>query len=284
MKQKEKDAVLIELRRKEYTYREIQEITGRDQHNIRKRCIQLGIAYDPSEDHSGRKPEEQFSEELKALNLGIEYVSGYENNKSTVTVRCIECGHIFTWNVSNLRHKYTYAKCDMCAVARMEEKEKERKQKAQRELLKKERNRMSKYLIKREETATCKWCGATFARVKGFGNVQRIYCSQQCLDEMKEDNRKKHRKDERLKKCGRRQWNISVKRLYARDKGICWLCGKPTDMNDFRKDEHGNVICGESYPSIDHVVPVSRGGDHTWDNIRLAHRGCNSKRGAPSIA
>jgi 5-methylcytosine-specific restriction endonuclease McrA len=31
----------------------------------------------------------------------------------------------------------------------------------------------------------------------------------------------------------------------------------------------------DEYGSIDHVLPVSKGGTHTWNNVRLAHRGCN---------
>ena len=40
--------------------------------------------------------------------------------------------------------------------------------------------------------------------------------------------------------------------------------------------EEGYFIAGNSYPSIDHIIPVSRGGTHTWDNVQLAHRYCNS--------
>lgn len=283
----DKDAVLIDLRNKGLTYTKIAKITGRDRSDIGKRCRQLGIAYNPIENHSGRKQEEQFAEELKSKDIGIVYVSGYINNNSNVIVHKTTCGHEFEWNASNLRkHDYINGvQCPVCVEIRKEQEQKEREiSKDKRTVEIKGKSRIDKYLRRREETGKCEWCGALFRRAKGFGNVQRIYCSEICFNDMKKEQKKKYRKDERLKKCGRRQWNISLKRLYARDKGICWLCGKPTDMNDFRKDVHGNVICGESYPSIDHVVPVSRGGDHTWDNIRLAHRGCNSKRGAPSVA
>lgn len=32
--------------------------------------------------------------------------------------------------------------------------------------------------------------------------------------------------------------------------------------------------------SLDHVIPLSKGGSHTYDNVVLAHRRCNSRRGA----
>ncbi len=31
--------------------------------------------------------------------------------------------------------------------------------------------------------------------------------------------------------------------------------------------------------SFDHVVPEAAGGGWTWDNLQLAHRGCNVMRG-----
>ncbi|MDT2396282.1 HNH endonuclease [Enterococcus avium] len=27
---------------------------------------------------------------------------------------------------------------------------------------------------------------------------------------------------------------------------------------------------------MDHVIPISKGGTHSWDNVRLAHRHCNA--------
>jgi 5-methylcytosine-specific restriction endonuclease McrA len=32
--------------------------------------------------------------------------------------------------------------------------------------------------------------------------------------------------------------------------------------------------------SLDHVIPLSKGGPHTYSNVVLAHRSCNSSRGA----
>lgn len=36
-----------------------------------------------------------------------------------------------------------------------------------------------------------------------------------------------------------------------------------------------NVV-GKTYPSIDHVFPLSKGGLHSWDNVKLAHHYCNT--------
>jgi len=29
------------------------------------------------------------------------------------------------------------------------------------------------------------------------------------------------------------------------------------------------------YPTVDYIKPVSNGGTHSWDNVQLAHMGCN---------
>jgi 5-methylcytosine-specific restriction endonuclease McrA len=43
----------------------------------------------------------------------------------------------------------------------------------------------------------------------------------------------------------------------------------------FTRDGSTCVYCGSSATSIDHVVPRSRGGTHTWDNVVAACRRCN---------
>lgn len=78
--------------------------------------------------------------------------------------------------------------------------------------------------------------------------------------------------------------DITVPSLFKRDGGVCYLCGKPCRMDDFIVKD-GTIICGDWYPSIDHVVPLARGGLHAWENVRLAHRICNSmKRDTPPTA
>jgi 5-methylcytosine-specific restriction endonuclease McrA len=47
----------------------------------------------------------------------------------------------------------------------------------------------------------------------------------------------------------------------------------------FARDDHRCQYCGGNADSIDHIVPRSRGGGHSWDNVAAACRACNlSKR------
>ena len=53
--------------------------------------------------------------------------------------------------------------------------------------------------------------------------------------------------------------------------------------NIFLRDEHRCQYCGERYPtqklSLDHVLPRSRGGPTTWENIVCACLDCNVRKG-----
>lgn len=70
--------------------------------------------------------------------------------------------------------------------------------------------------------------------------------------------------------------DISLKKLSERDGNVCWTCGQKVNWED-KKEVKGIVICGEDYPSIDHIIPLSKGGEHSWQNIKLCHRRCNTK-------
>lgn len=50
--------------------------------------------------------------------------------------------------------------------------------------------------------------------------------------------------------------------ILRRDGWVCWLCGQ------------------DGADTVDHVIPRSRGGESSDDNLRAAHRSCNARRGA----
>lgn len=72
-------------------------------------------------------------------------------------------------------------------------------------------------------------------------------------------------------------FDINLKKLSKKNNNVCQICGKAVDWSDFKIVE-GKTICGDYYPSIDHIVPISKGGLHKWDNVQLAHRICNTKK------
>ena len=52
----------------------------------------------------------------------------------------------------------------------------------------------------------------------------------------------------------------------------------------FGRDGHRCQYCGSPAESIDHVLPRSRGGDHTWENVVACCRPCNIRKGDRSPA
>jgi 5-methylcytosine-specific restriction endonuclease McrA len=61
-----------------------------------------------------------------------------------------------------------------------------------------------------------------------------------------------------------------------RDQPACHICGKPIDYTLPHLDPMAFVI--------DHVIPLAQGGRDAIDNIKAAHRECNSKKRARLIA
>jgi len=51
-----------------------------------------------------------------------------------------------------------------------------------------------------------------------------------------------------------------------------------TRRSVFARDGHRCQYCGNQAENIDHVVPRSRGGTHTWDNVVAACRRCNAAK------
>lgn len=48
----------------------------------------------------------------------------------------------------------------------------------------------------------------------------------------------------------------------------------------FRRDNHTCQYCGRTkHLTLDHVIPRSRNGQHSWDNVVTACEKCNSKKG-----
>jgi len=56
--------------------------------------------------------------------------------------------------------------------------------------------------------------------------------------------------------------------VFKRDKGICGICHEKVDPDNWH---------------LDHIVPVSRGGEHSYANVQVAHPFCNVSKGAKLI-
>lgn len=186
----------------------------------------------------------------------FKYAGNYAGCDGTVDIQCLACGTVMTRNMGTVRHRNV--KCRVC-----EQKEKERLkqiEQQQKKLETEERKRQQFWgrSFEQIEMKQCPTCRAFFIG-------RNRYCSDRCARQNKW----------RMKDGYRRMFPLEE--VYKRDDGICYLCGKPCDWDDFLVKD-GVIIYGNNYPSRDHVVPKSKGGANDWENIRLAHRGCNAKK------
>lgn len=55
--------------------------------------------------------------------------------------------------------------------------------------------------------------------------------------------------------------------LFARDGYRCQYCGR-----------HRGTLRGREFLTRDHVLPMSRGGENTWDNVVTACSSCNNRK------
>ena len=138
------------------------------------------------------------------------------------------------------------------------------------------------------QVATCKHCGGTWVHWPSreyYGRRKPSpYCSHRCA--VRHNRHGKSARD-RLRRYGRadeQRDSIPLQELVEREHGICYLCGEPIDWNDKHRDVDGNFVCGPNYPTREHVKPLAKGGTHTWDNVRLAHHGCNCRKATKELS
>jgi 5-methylcytosine-specific restriction endonuclease McrA len=114
----------------------------------------------------------------------------------------------------------------------------------------------------RKTGKACPRCGKSIATDK---TVVRKYCSPTCR---KATARKTRQARLRLGYVE----HVSMTVLRERDHDTCRICGKPVDFSKQQPDP--------SAATIDHVVALTRGGEHSYGNTQLAHFRCNTVKGA----
>lgn len=108
---------------------------------------------------------------------------------------------------------------------------------------------------------TCETCGEDWKT----RNPEGRFCSMECYGEsLRGDG-----------PASRPHISMTVRQhVYDRDGWQCQLCGGDVAMTWQPTDPER--------PSLDHIVPVSVGGDDAPENLQLAHLSCNVQKGARS--
>jgi len=98
-------------------------------------------------------------------------------------------------------------------------------------------------------------------RKKRQREIERKYYQQPAVYRRKLDREGEYRA-RKLKTTTER---ISRAAVHRRSKGICHICKKWVSLRAMH---------------VEHVVPLSRGGTHTYKNVRASHKRCNLSKGA----
>lgn len=262
-----------------HTMKEVADKFGVSEATVQTAC--KGIAPQPSGPAAG-KARNQWSSidfsirEEKAIQTiakhlpTFEYIGGFTNADGYVDLKCKVCGSVLSRSLIGIRHG-NGVKCHECEQERMRQKEIE-KYKARVAF---EEERIHARELKKVKSSRqlfmvfCAKCGKPFAT----DNARRRFCSKDCSKKMNNQIGS----DGRLNRHNIVDRDISLQKVFANAFGVCQICGGLCDYNDYYHNDNGAFIAGENYPSIDHIIPLSSGGLHSWDNVRLAHKSCNSK-------
>ena len=220
--------------------------------------------------------ERYAAETIRLKTPRLEYVGEYSGSNGSCKVRCKTCGAVFYVSWWSVRH--SKAGCQACRDAENNKRKQAKAEEKAEKVLRAERERQARAEEKRQEKERKE--AEKAARVHpcvicGMLTSNKYCCSTGCA-------RKKNDRDKELRRRMKLveamvDKDISLEEVYRRDNGVCYLCGEPCDWEDKEITERG-IFCGNKYPSIDHVQALANGGTHSWDNVRLAHRICNSKK------
>jgi len=111
----------------------------------------------------------------------------------------------------------------------------------------------------------CEMCDISF--IPEYGDKRKKFCSDKCLAKYSKRSRNLRRYIDSDTMKG-----ISYGAIFRRDQFICQICYKKVDM----KLSVPHLFAA----TVDHIIPLSRGGNHEPSNLQLAHFICNSKKGS----
>ena len=273
----ERNAEIVKLRKQGHSLRQIAKTLGLDRCSVGTVCRRYGLGgVLPNNDQTVKDPKKHVESYLPEQ---YSYVSGYAGSDGILTIKHAECGGQFDISMAWIRNVYRNdINCPVCASLERERKAeaKKREQEAKAE----ERKQLAALRKAEQEaareakrrTVKCEICGKEFVTYR----QNAACCSSECAKK-KANRYASHRKDSRIADEKRIDKDISALGLFVRDGGRCWICGGKCDPHDYTIKD-GYKICGNNYPSVDHVVPICEGGEDSWENVKLAHRICNTKR------
>ena len=252
---------IIELRQQGIGQKAIAKQLGCTRDAVRRVCKKYNL-----DGYVAKKPltEDEIKQKVKNTTQHFEYIGGWESCDKYIYLQCRWCGNMFKHSAQFTKKGHSAPYCLNCVDIAKAYDERKRKEQKSEEYIKYLQACMFKRGARGRQMSLgqCERCGQLFVK----RSKRSRFCSTGCRDYG------------RLKRKDAYRYKIDLMVLYRRDKGICYLCGKPVDFTD-SQIKYGTFYAGPNYPSRDHIIPQSKGGEHSWDNIRLAHFYCNTLKG-----
>lgn len=210
------------------------------------------------------------------------YVSGYKHSDKSFKCKCLNCDKSQSRTARIVRGS-KHIRCDHCGSTSNEELKQAQREQEERnqvkEMIKENNAKMDSFInsirdkVSKEYNyvlGVCDNCDNIYeSKRKGTK-----FCSDRCSSRHNERIRDKRVRRQTVE-CDNRGV-ITLEKLIKRDNNVCHICDEMCDINDHELTDEGYFIVGHNYPSIDHVKPLSKGGIHSWDNVRLSHHYCNT--------
>jgi 5-methylcytosine-specific restriction endonuclease McrA len=118
----------------------------------------------------------------------------------------------------------------------------------------------------------CSDCGRMVVRSQRNGNPVCRLCTE-LKDKAANKEAKRRRRHVVRDRSGQRAERFTSTQLFDRDSWRCQLCG--VKVRTYTKKRNA-----DDEATIDHIVPLSRGGQHDMANCQCACRRCNTAKGA----
>jgi 5-methylcytosine-specific restriction endonuclease McrA len=113
----------------------------------------------------------------------------------------------------------------------------------------------------------CRNCNAAFNRFDQGTVCDACYKKSHSIE--------KANRRARIKAGGVQDQGICHQELYRIFNGTCQICGNKTQSPEVWIGWDGKTAMTYA-PTVDHIIPLSKAGTHTWNNVQLAHLLCNS--------
>jgi 5-methylcytosine-specific restriction endonuclease McrA len=120
------------------------------------------------------------------------------------------------------------------------------------------------------ECKTCRVCANTFKPISTGGSPGE-FCSDECRTIKKRAIHRVHRLRRKAKQRGVTVESVDPFKVFDRDRWRCQLCGVKTPKAKRGTYEH-------DAPELDHIIPLARGGEHSYRNTQCACRRCNGAK------